>query len=549
MATASIRSLDVQARVRALARGRVLVPLGLLALVAASLATRTNHLGTGFWIDEGLSQGIADRPLTDIPGVMRRDGSPPLYYMLLHLWMRGLDVYGVRNLHLLSVVFALVAIPVAFAFARSLFGMRSGWIAAVLVAVNPFLTQYAQEARMYSLVVLLSITAVGAFLGAFAFGRGRGWAIGFALAQVALLYTHNWGLFLGVGLAASWLALVLIAEGEARRALLRSGLLAAAVIALLFAPWLPTLVFQAGHTGAPWANSPPFGELTSLTDDLLGHTAQYLVLLGAAGGALGLMRGAVRRWPPEGRAVLALVLGGVVTFVVPWVLSQSEPAWAGRYLAIGVGPLVLLGALGLSRSGAIGIAAVALVALLCYGIQGPSSKSNVGPVARAIAPSLAPGDLVISTQPEQAPVLHYYLARKVDGPLRWATLTGPLTDLGVTDWRDGTERLEATSVERDLAPLLDSVKPGQRVLLVAPDFSILSRWKAPWTELVRLRSVAWEDAMRNDRRFRVVAVEPPNPSPRPNEVRATLFVRQPLASPTSIRPAAPAPKPPADPPS
>ena len=39
------------------------------------------------------------------------------------------------------------------------FGRRAAWIAAVLAALNPYLTQYAQETRMYSLVVLLSLLA------------------------------------------------------------------------------------------------------------------------------------------------------------------------------------------------------------------------------------------------------------------------------------------------------------------------------------------------------------------------------------------------------
>ena len=64
-------------------------------------------------------------------------------------------------------------------------------------------------------------------------------------------------------------------------------------------------------------------------------------------------------------------------------------------------------------------------------------------VAEAIAPSLHPGDLVVSTQPEQIPVLHYYLP---DG-LRYATLWGPVDDLGVTDWRDGVAHLRGTNAE------------------------------------------------------------------------------------------------------
>ena len=56
-------------------------------LVLLSIVLRTRDFGVGFWIDEGLSVGIADRPLSDIPAALRLDGSPPLYYSLLHVWM------------------------------------------------------------------------------------------------------------------------------------------------------------------------------------------------------------------------------------------------------------------------------------------------------------------------------------------------------------------------------------------------------------------------------------------------------------------------------
>jgi len=213
---------------------------------------------------------------------------------------------------------------------------------------------------------------------------------------------------------------------------------------------------------------------------------------------------------------------------VPWLISNVSPAFATRYLAVAVGPLLLVAALGLSRAGRLGLAALALVVALWAANRPPTVQSNVSDVAANVVPSLAAGDLVISTQPEQVPVLDYYLGEV--GGLQYATLTGGLTELGVTDWRDGVDRLEETSVARDLDPLLDAVRPGERVALIAPDFSILSRWKAPWSSLIRSRSLAWEDRMRSDSRFRVVAIEPPIAVSRPHEVRATIFVRQSLDS-------------------
>jgi len=154
-------------RVRSLATARFLVAVGLGLLVALSLGVKDAELNVGYWVDEGLSIGIADRPLTDIPGVLRQDGSPPLYYMLLHLWM-SLAGSDEKATHTLSLLFALAAVPVAFWGAGLVFGRRAAWFAAVLTALNPYLSQYAQETRMYSLVVLLSMLATSLYLRTYA---------------------------------------------------------------------------------------------------------------------------------------------------------------------------------------------------------------------------------------------------------------------------------------------------------------------------------------------------------------------------------------------
>src|SRR5215210_7164648 len=79
---------------------RLLAPLAIGGLVLLSIVLRTRDFGVGFWIDEGLSVGIADRPLSEIPAALRLDGSPPLYYVLLHLWISvvGTSEGGARSL-------------------------------------------------------------------------------------------------------------------------------------------------------------------------------------------------------------------------------------------------------------------------------------------------------------------------------------------------------------------------------------------------------------------------------------------------------------------
>ena len=132
-------------------------------LVVVTLLLRTTALHARFWIDEGLTVGVASHPFADIPSLLREDGSPPLYYLLLHVWMSVFG-NGEADTHGLSVAFAALTVPVAYLLARRLYDARVGLATALLFALNPFLTYYAQETRMYALVALLSVVVTGAFV-------------------------------------------------------------------------------------------------------------------------------------------------------------------------------------------------------------------------------------------------------------------------------------------------------------------------------------------------------------------------------------------------
>jgi hypothetical protein len=407
----------------------------------------------------------------------------------------------------------LLAVPVAWWAAAGLWGTRAGWLAAVLVATNPFLTQYAQEGRMYALLALLSLVASAAFARAFAW-RSRGWAVAYAVVLALMLYTHNWALFFGTACGLVWL--YLLWRSDERRETLILGAIAFGGALALYLPWIPTTLYQAAHTGAPWSESPTVIALLGTPVTMLGQFASVALLLAAGAGLVVLVR-------RPGRSPVAWLLAiALLTVTLAWLSSQLSPAWANRYLTVAAAPLLLAVAAGLGHAGRLGIAGLIVAALLGIGDAAPDDKSNVRDVARTIAPSLRPGDLVVATQPEQVPVLAYYLPEGV----RFATLTGEVSDTGVADWRDGTERLGAASPQRDLAPLLDELEPGQRVALVTPIFADIRRWQAPWTEQVRLKSGEWRQHISNDSRFAVSAVEPALPiERRPNAQQATVFVK------------------------
>ncbi|HEY6779267.1 MAG TPA: glycosyltransferase family 39 protein [Thermoleophilaceae bacterium] len=479
-----------------------------LGLLAVSLYLRTDSLGESLWMDEGLSIGIASQPLFDIPSVLRVDGSPPFYYMLLSVWMNVFG-NGPAETQGLSVAIALVSIPGGLWAGWSLFGRRAGLICAALCAVNPFLTAYAQETRMYSLMLVLSLLATAAFLHVFAYGR-RGYLPLFFVLLALMLYTHNWGLFLAAGLVCALVPCWYVSEN--RHSFWRDALIGFGGAGLLYLPWLPTLLHQIQHTGAPWLNPPNFGAPVQITRSLLGGGTPTVALL-LAGGS-GIVAVVQRRVDDKERT--ALIAGAVTvlaTLAVAWLFSQVSPAWTTRYLGVLLGPMLLLGALGLARAGALGL--VALVIILgiwaiprSYGLE---NKSNASDLRKAVVPELQQGDLVVSMQPEQTPLLAYHLEDLGGAPdLKFATPLGAVENERVMDWTDGHQRMLDATPERNLEPLLDSLPRGGHVLLVHPVTSRADDWDAPWTQLVRRRSAQWGAALADDSRFKFLGAVPPN---------------------------------------
>ncbi|MDO8211814.1 glycosyltransferase family 39 protein [Conexibacter sp. CPCC 206217] len=485
----------------------VLAAITLIALVALSIYVRTRAISGSFWMDEGLSVGISSHDLLDIPGVLREDGSPPLYYMGLHVWM---DVFGRTEtaVHWFSLTASLLTIPSAMWAGWSLWGKRAGFIGAALCTLSPFLTSYGEEARMYALMTLWALLATAFFLHAFVYRRGRLYIAGFALFQTLMLYTHGWGIFYGIG---AFLALILIwSRSEERRALAIDGLAAFCAAAILFLPWLPTLLFQTAHTAAPWGRAPRFGAPIQISRDLLGgdRSSIILLLIGGFGLATALQAHRGRR-DGERLSIYVLVLMPVVTLAIAWTLSQITPAWASRYFAVALGPILLLAALGLARAKTLGICALAVLMLFWLNPKPfvDGYKSDVRDIGAEAGSLMRPNDMVIVGQPEQVPVAWYYMP----GGLRYADTAGPVADPRHMDWIDAMDKYEAAQPREVVPRLLDSLQPGQKVLFMRPLTEGVENWSAPWTQLARRRSAQFgailAQAVR-DGELRELAVAP-----------------------------------------
>ena len=152
----------------------------------------------------------------------------------------------------------------------------------------------------------------------------------------------------------------------------------------------------------------------------------------------------------------------LATLAVAWLVSQVSPAWTTRYLGVLLGPMLLIAALGLARAGALGL--VALVIILASGRSRAHTVSRTSRTprtcARRVVPELHKGDLVVSMQPEQGPLLAYHLEDLGGAPkLRFASPIGAVKNDRVMDWTDGYDKLKDATPAKNLEPLLANLPP------------------------------------------------------------------------------------------
>ncbi|MGB5897572.1 MAG: glycosyltransferase family 39 protein [Geitlerinemataceae cyanobacterium] len=133
---------------------------GIALLMLLATALNLYQLGTeSVWIDEIFSLVGAQSFNWTEPHVR------PLYFILLRFWMRfGESDAGLRGL---SVLFSVSSVFLIQRLGRRMLGNSIGWVAAVMMTLSPLFINHAQEIRMYSLSVFLSLLGTLALAEAF----------------------------------------------------------------------------------------------------------------------------------------------------------------------------------------------------------------------------------------------------------------------------------------------------------------------------------------------------------------------------------------------
>jgi mannosyltransferase len=297
----------------------------ILALAAALRCYRPAR--EGLWLDEAMSVRFARLGLPDILAMPpAREFNPPLYYALLHFWVR-LWAEGDAAVRALSIVLGVAAVAAAYRLGRLLLGEEAGLVAALLLATSPYHVYYSQEARFYALLVTLTLVVLETFVRVLR-GGGRAAQVTYVIAYVLLFYAHAHAVFV-LAVPVLYVLLEYARPAAERPPGLRRWLRLELIVALGAAAWAgPFLARIAAQQTSFWIARPSWPELFRTLSQYAGSTLA-LAVIGAAVVAEAILGLAaiVRRdaRAPRGTPIRPgrlLALWATIPLLAPFLLSQ-----------------------------------------------------------------------------------------------------------------------------------------------------------------------------------------------------------------------------------
>jgi mannosyltransferase len=394
----------------------------LIGILAVALLLRVLFLGKSLWLDEGIAVGNAwagGLPLTCWREWCANlwshsEFNMVLYFAALRFWLRsGQSEAWIR---LLSVVPAVVTVPIVYAIGRRLFDRRTAIVAALLLAVHGTHITYSQEARGYTLVVFFCAASTYLFLRGVETRRWKFWVL-YALTAILGIYSH---LFAVLIVVSHWLSLWWFPKRSVPWAKL-----IASSVAIVFAsaPMLYFAAFNRAHQ-VEWIPKLGASRIVNTISELAGGPAAlpaYLVLWVLAG--ISCRRAWRNHADPVKRWHTALLVSwAVAPLLITIVVSFRRPMLVPRYLLISAPATVLLAAAGACEMGQkwrrVTLWAAVLLSVGFVAFRYTRPKENWRGATAYVEASAQPSDAIVVVPSWSEPVFDYYRRRQ---PQRYLT--------------------------------------------------------------------------------------------------------------------------------
>jgi 4-amino-4-deoxy-L-arabinose transferase-like glycosyltransferase len=412
-------------------RGDILV-LAVLTLAGAGL--RLFHLGAkSLWQDEPAMVAIARMSLPHFVRVWwyGEASFQSVYFLLMRGWIHlGSSEAWIR---LPAALFGIAAIPLIYLVARKLVGSRPALASAALLAFSSTHVYYSQEARTYTMTILLVLLSSWFFVQAVEQGREKDW-IAWTIFSVLAVYGHYFASLVMVAQACS---LFLCKKPAPWKRMVLHALL----ILAMAMPGM-TYVFRTSPeflTGA--LNVKPTPKQLLHLALFLGGSGEKLVLATIlwAAGVRAIWRERLGRAEAEifWRGMLVLLWAVLPIFLVA-VVSLHYPVFVQRYMIFSLPAALMLAGRGMSalpkrnlgRWLVVVLCAASMVNIV-LGYRKP--REDWRGATDSIIRSAAPGDALLIYPFYARPGFDYYYDLRRENAPALRVFTPPFYGFGEDD--------------------------------------------------------------------------------------------------------------------
>jgi mannosyltransferase len=339
---------------------RALYSFGIVLVLLVSAWISLYHLDReSLWYDEGFTAFILYDDMDEPEGLRatarylldsainlferaRNDVHPLLYYVLLDGWtlVMGESVWILR---LPSLFFGLLALSATYALGHNLFDRPTGLIATLILGMSQFFIHYNREARMYTLLLTITVLLILATVRWLQQPTLRR-ALIMGVLMGLLLHAHYIGVFIIIALL---IYQVYYFTREHQFIGIQRWLLPYITGFIVFLPWLPFAIEQlTGHPNGPLGPVQypvEWGTITWLWGIVTDSQGGVFFISFAIGGGLYLLR---KRHIQE--SMVFLIIWFFVTPLGLLIINSTDRAiLVPRYILVSLPAFALMCAFGL----------------------------------------------------------------------------------------------------------------------------------------------------------------------------------------------------------
>ncbi len=327
-----------------------------LLILWLAFGLRLYRLGAqSIWWDEGHSIFVASHPMAAIPTLPAMDVHPPLYFVLLHLWMAvaGDSEFALRYL---SVIFSLLTVALLWRFAQAI--KSTPLLVALFATLSPMYVAYAQEVRSYACLTFFALASTYCYFRFWILDTdyksvsSKKSKIAYIVLTALCLYIHYFAIFLLL-----FQNLFYLFNLKSKIQNLKLWLFAQIAILILFAPQLRLATRQVSDYANPNLLLPTLSYF--ITHSWQAYTVGLTVDPSLAQWGMGIMAMVIliaiyakpyRFSKPIRFETIFLLAWFTIPLTAYFLVLQKRPSFEPRYLMLVTPSLFLLLGSGLNRN-------------------------------------------------------------------------------------------------------------------------------------------------------------------------------------------------------